>query len=120
MHAVGRLVLHPVIPNIQCSWVKLGPDGIRLCLSAGVNDLGGTLMDETITRSAGSVHGQELSAQKIEDIIRSEGRVPFQRTTTYQTAPAERHEAALHARPILPKIEMMAKRSRPVPAAVSI
>ena len=60
MHAVARLALHPLITNIQTSWVKMGPEGVKLCLDAGANDLGGTLMDESITRAAGAVHGQEL------------------------------------------------------------
>src|SRR5947207_939116 len=53
MHAVGRLALHPHITNIQASWVKMGRAGVQVCLQAGVNDLGGTLMDESISRSAG-------------------------------------------------------------------
>ena len=59
MHAVARLVLDPVITNIQASWVKMGPDGAALCLSAGANDMGGVLMNESITRAAGAAHGQE-------------------------------------------------------------
>ncbi|MBN9600265.1 MAG: 5-amino-6-(D-ribitylamino)uracil--L-tyrosine 4-hydroxyphenyl transferase CofH [Afipia sp.] len=86
MHAVARLVLHPHIPNIQASWVKLGAEGVRRCLSAGVNDLGGTLMDETISRSAGASHGQEMTPQAMEAIIYAAGRVPRQRTTLYGTA----------------------------------
>jgi FO synthase len=86
MHAVARLVLHPHIPNIQASWVKLGAEGVRWCLSAGVNDLGGTLMDETISRSAGASHGQEMTPQAMEAIIRSADRLPRQRTTLYATA----------------------------------
>src|SRR5213075_1464226 len=66
MHAVARLALHPLVTNIQTSWVKMGPEGIRQCLLAGVNDLGGTLMDETITRSAGAVHGQEMTPARME------------------------------------------------------
>ncbi len=66
MHAVARLVLNPLIPNIQASWVKLGAEGVRQCLSAGVNDLGGTLMDESISRSAGASHGQEMTPQEME------------------------------------------------------
>ena len=54
MHAVARLALHPLIPNIQISWVKMGPDGAAACLKAGANDLGGTLMNESITRAAGA------------------------------------------------------------------
>jgi FO synthase len=88
MHAVARLALHPVIPNIQASWVKLGAEGVRHCLSAGVNDLGGTLMDESISRSAGASHGQEMTPQEMERIIVSTGRIPRQRTTLYDDAEA--------------------------------
>lgn len=83
MHAVARLVLHPLIPNIQASWVKMGPRGVIACLAAGANDLGGTLMNESITRAAGATHGQEMSADRMEDLIRSAGRVPQRRTTLY-------------------------------------
>jgi FO synthase len=69
MHAVARLALHPLITNIQTSWVKMGPEGVKVCLRAGVNDLGGTLMDETITRSAGAVHGQEMTPATTEDQV---------------------------------------------------
>jgi len=86
MHAVARLVLNPLVPNIQASWVKLGADGVRQCLSAGVNDLGGTLMDESISRSAGAAHGQEMTPQQMEKIIVSAGRIPRQRTTVYHDA----------------------------------
>ncbi|MEA2964812.1 MAG: synthase [Alphaproteobacteria bacterium] len=88
MHAVARLALHPVIPNIQASWVKLGAEGVRHCLSAGVNDLGGTLMDESISRSAGASHGQEMTPQEMESIIVSADRIPRQRTTLYGDAEA--------------------------------
>jgi FO synthase len=71
-------------------------------LRAGANDLGGTLMDETITRSAGAIHGQEMSPAEMETIIRSLGRTPRQRTTTYATAPAERYRASLAAQPAQP------------------
>jgi FO synthase len=87
IHAVARLALHPHITNIQASWVKLGPDGVRHCLSAGVNDLGGTLMDESISRSAGASHGQEMTPQRMEEIIRTSGRLPRQRNTLYGNAP---------------------------------
>ena len=88
MHAVARLALNPVIPNIQASWVKLGAEGVRHCLAAGVNDLGGTLMDESISRSAGASHGQEMTPQEMERIIVSTGRIPRQRTTLYGDAEA--------------------------------
>ena len=87
MHAVARLVLHPVIPNIQASWVKMGVAGALSALQAGANDLGGTLMNESITRAAGGVHGQEQDAATLADAIRSIGRFPQQRTTLYQNPP---------------------------------
>lgn len=87
MHAVARLVLYPEINNIQASWVKLGPEGVKACLHAGVNDLGGTLMYESISRSAGAIHGQELTTGQMESLIRAAGRMPFQRTTFYRKIP---------------------------------
>ena len=83
MHAVARLALHPLIKNIQASWVKLGPDGAAACLEAGANDLGGTLMNESITRAAGGVHGQLLDARQLIAIARGLGRPARQRTTLY-------------------------------------
>jgi FO synthase len=93
MHAVGRLVLDPVITNIQASWVKMGPDGAALCLAAGCNDMGGVLMDESITRAAGAVHGQQLGAADMDRLIRAAGRVPRQRTTLYGEPPSAAPEA---------------------------
>jgi FO synthase len=98
MHAVGRLALHPLIPNIQTSWVKMGHEGVKACLRSGANDLGGTLMDETITRSAGASHGQEMTPAEMEAIIRSLGRSPRQRTTLYDTAPQDRYAASFAER----------------------
>ena len=69
MHAVARLALHPVIPNIQASWVKMGHEGVMACLNAGCNDLGGTLMNESITRAAGAAHGQETSPEEMHAMI---------------------------------------------------
>ena len=83
IHAISRIVLNPFFQNIQASWTKLGHEGVRACLRAGVNDLGGTLMNETITRAAGASHGQETSPEEMEEIIRSVGRLPRQRSTTY-------------------------------------
>jgi FO synthase len=83
VHAVARLVLHPYFTNIQTSWVKMGPEGIKTCLNSGANDLGGTLMNESITRAAGAVHGQEMSPARMEKTIRNIGRIPRQRTTLY-------------------------------------
>jgi FO synthase len=98
--AVRRLALHPDITNIQASWVKLGPEGTRQALAAGVNDLGGTLMNESISRSAGAAFGQELPPERMEELIRSAGRVPRQRTTLYGDAPEERVRASFGAAPL--------------------
>jgi FO synthase len=84
MHSVARLALHPLIPNIQASWVKMGLDGALACCDAGANDMGGTLMNESITRAAGGVNGQELDAATLSQAIRTIGRLPQQRTTGYQ------------------------------------
>jgi FO synthase len=100
MHAVARLVLHPAITNIQASWTKLGPPWAQRCLGAGANDLGGTLMNESISRAAGASHGQELPPQQLEELIRGAGREPFQRTTLYQAVDAERQWQARHAAPL--------------------
>jgi FO synthase len=100
LHAVARLALHPAITNIQASWVKLGPEGVAAALRAGVNDLGGTLMNESISRSAGSEHGQEMPPESMEALIVANGRVPRQRTTLYADAPAERRAASFAAAPL--------------------
>ena len=100
MHAVSRLALHPLIGNIQTSWVKMGPEGVKTCLRAGANDLGGTLMDETITRSAGAVHGQEMTPATMESIIRSIGRIPRQRNTVYEQVSQERYSASFMPRSV--------------------
>ncbi|MBO0687270.1 MAG: 7,8-didemethyl-8-hydroxy-5-deazariboflavin synthase, partial [Candidatus Dormibacteraeota bacterium] len=84
MHAVSRLALRGLIDNIQVSWVKCGLDGCKLVLNAGANDLGGTLMNESISRAAGAAHGQEVTPEEMRATIRSIGRVPAQRSTTYQ------------------------------------
>jgi FO synthase len=97
MHAVARLVLHPLIPNIQASWVKLGEAGIAALLKGGVNDLGGTLMNESISRAAGTEHGQEFAPEQMEAVIGAARRRPEQRTTLYQPVPAERRAASFNA-----------------------
>jgi FO synthase len=83
VHAVARLTLHPLITNIQASWTKLGTGGAGLALRAGANDLGGTLMNESISRAAGAEHGQELAPEGMERLISSLGRRPRQRSTLY-------------------------------------
>jgi FO synthase len=105
MHAVARLALHPVVTNIQTSWVKMGPAGAAACLAAGANDLGGTLMNESITRAAGAAHGQEMPPAAGERLIRSIGREPWARTTLYERAPPERAAAAFNAGPLAPVVD---------------
>ncbi|MGC1578645.1 MAG: 5-amino-6-(D-ribitylamino)uracil--L-tyrosine 4-hydroxyphenyl transferase CofH [Beijerinckiaceae bacterium] len=97
VHAVARLVLDPLITNIQTSWVKMGPEGAVLCLSAGANDFGGVLMNESITRAAGAAHGQEISARDIEGLIGAAGREARQRTTDYGEPTRERRLASTRA-----------------------
>ena len=100
MHAVCRLVLHPHISNIQVSWTKMGVEGAKRCLEAGANDLGGTLMNESISRAAGAAHGQEMPPAAMEEAIRSLGRTPRQRTTLYDDTADERRLASLRAAPL--------------------
>jgi FO synthase len=110
MHAVARLALHPHVSNIQTSWVKMGPDGVKACLRAGANDLGGTLMNESITRAAGAVHGEELPPAEMEALISSIGRQPAQRTTLYEDVAADRRAAAFAAAPLAPPVLTPAHR----------
>jgi FO synthase len=100
MHAVARLALHPLIQNVQVSWVKLGPDAAAACLNAGANDMGGTLMNESISRAAGTLHGQEMSPERMDALIESCGRIPEQRTTLYGRPTAERMECSYDAQPL--------------------
>ncbi|MGC8816814.1 MAG: 7,8-didemethyl-8-hydroxy-5-deazariboflavin synthase subunit CofH [Candidatus Hadarchaeum sp.] len=83
LHAVARLMLAGHVDNIQASWVKLGPRGAQLMLTAGANDLGGTLMEEHITRAAGG-NLSSMTAEQLENLILEIGRIPRQRTTTYE------------------------------------
>jgi FO synthase len=102
MHAVARLALHKAIPNIQTSWVKMGAAGAALCLNSGANDLGGTLMNESITRAAGAQHGEEFPPGEMEALIRSLGRTPRQRRTDYSDAPAGQRAASFTAGALAP------------------
>jgi FO synthase len=112
MHAVARLALHPLIPNIQTSWVKMGPEGAAACLQAGANDLGGTLMNESITRAAGAEHGQEMPPEAMEALIRSLGREPRQRTTLYKAAAPDRVAASFGAAPLSPPVDTPLRDSK--------
>jgi len=94
VHAMARILLHGAISNIQCSWVKLGTDGCRAVLAGGVNDIGGTLMEETISRMAGSRHGSRRSIEELEEVAALAGRPARQRTTTYGDVPQERFDTA--------------------------
>jgi FO synthase len=94
VHAAARLVLHGAIDHVQCSWVKLGVEQCHQVLSGGVDDLGGTLMEETISRMAGSQHGSRKSVEELEGMVRAAGRTPRQRTTLYGEPSAERQAAA--------------------------
>ncbi|MDP3676210.1 MAG: 7,8-didemethyl-8-hydroxy-5-deazariboflavin synthase, partial [Novosphingobium sp.] len=89
MHAVARLALHPLIPNIQASWVKLGGEGAVAALRAGANDLGGTLMDESITRAAGGQNGQLCDPERMAALAALAGRHARQRTTLYAPVRAD-------------------------------
>jgi FO synthase len=94
VHALSRLMLHGAIGSIQCSWVKLGDDLCRDVLAGGVNDLGGTLMEETISRMAGSENGSFKTISQLADMVAPIGRQLRQRTTTYGQPSAERLAAA--------------------------
>jgi FO synthase len=102
MHAVARLTLHPLITNIQLSWTKIGEAGAVACLNAGANDLGGTLMNESISRAAGAAHGQELPPERMDALIRSIGRTPRHRDTLYKDVPAESIARSYGASPLAP------------------
>ena len=102
MHAVSRLALHPLITNIQVSWVKMGVEGSKAALLAGANDMGGTLMNESISRAAGASHGQEMPPEAMDALITSIGRLPRQRTTTYGAPPEERQRSSYGADELTP------------------
>jgi FO synthase len=119
MHAVARLALHPHIKHIQVSWVKMGLDGVRACLQSGADDLGGTLMNESISRAAGASHGQELEPVAMEALVASVGREAAQRTTLYAAATTERHRAGREAAALAPVIQTPARRVANVGAAGS-
>jgi FO synthase len=112
MHAVARLALGPLIPNIQVSWVKLGAEGVKAALAAGANDLGGTLMNESISRAAGTQHGQELPPEAMDALIASAGRASAQRTTLYGTPSTRQSERSYGADALAPLVTGEIKRRR--------
>ncbi len=118
MHAVARLTFHGLIDNIQTSWVKMGHEGVKACLNAGCNDLGGTLMNESISRAAGTLHGQETSSEEMRRIIRTLNRSPRQRSTVYGEVNREREQAGLQAAELTEIVNTPAKKyERKRPAA---
>jgi FO synthase len=112
VHAAARLVLHPHITNIQASWVKLGLDGAQVALRAGCNDLGGTLMNESISRAAGASHGEEVPPERMEETIRAVGREPRQRTTLYGTPPSGQVARSFGAAPLEAPVNPAVKDGR--------
>jgi FO synthase len=118
MHAIARLVLHPLIPNIQASWVKAGADGVRLLLQSGANDLGGTLMNESISRAAGTEHGQEMPPEAMDRLIGSIGRTPVQRTTLYGTPRESQRAKSYDAAPLTAVVQTPVTH-RPSPQTVA-
>ena len=113
IHAISRLALNPVVANIQTSWVKLGAAGVVELLGVGVNDLGGTLMNESISRAAGTQHGQELAPPDMEALIASAGRTPRQRTTLYQDVSEERRQTSFVAAPLTAPVQTPFAARRP-------
>jgi FO synthase len=100
MHAVARLALHGAVRNVQCSWVKMGPANAALLLKSGCNDMGGTLMNESISRAAGAAHGQELPPEAMEAVIAAAGRPSRQRTTLYGLPPETQTQRSFGAAPL--------------------
>jgi FO synthase len=114
VHALSRLMLHGVIGSIQCSWVKLGDDLCRDVLAGGVNDLGGTLMEETISRMAGSQNGSFKTISQLADMVAPIGRQLRQRTTTYGQPSAERLAAASASDGVCASVRGLPGRSLPL------
>ena len=118
MHSVARLALHGQIDNIQTSWVKMGHEGVKACLNAGCNDLGGTLMNESISRAAGTQHGQETNPRQMGNLIRRLNRDPQQRSTSYGKVSDERIKAGLAQGELLEIINTPAEKyERKTPSA---
>ena len=118
MHSVARLALHGQIDNIQTSWVKMGHEGVKACMNAGCNDLGGTLMNESISRAAGTQHGQETNPRQMGNLIRRLNRDPQQRSTSYGKVSDERIKAGLAQGELLAIINTPAEKyERKTPSA---
>ena len=109
MHSVARLALFPWFSNIQASWVKLGREGVAAALNAGANDIGGTLMNESITRAAGAAHGEEMPPHAMEAVAYGTGRPIRQRATLYGFPPESQQLRARQAAPLAPVVNRPAK-----------
>jgi FO synthase len=120
VHALSRLMLHGAIGSIQCSWVKLGDDLCRDVLAGGVNDLGGTLMEETISRMAGSQNGSFKTISELAEMVGPIGRALRQRTTTYGQPPAERLAAASASDGVCASVRGLPGRSLPLISLPSV
>jgi len=107
VHAMARLMLHGAIDHIQCSWVKLGTDDVVMLLEGGCDDIGGTLMEETISRMAGSQHGSRKTVAELEALAAAAGRPARQRTTLYGPVAAERLAAQQAAPDLLPLLPVV-------------
>ncbi len=103
MHAVARIMLNGWIDNIQVSWTKLGAEVAQKMLNLGVNDLGGTLMNESISRAAGSSNGQEITSKEFVEIIRHAGKIPVRRNTIYQTLEEYTNHDPIKVKPLIPR-----------------
>ena len=101
MHSVSRIILNGLIDNIQVSWPKLGPKLAQDILKIGANDLGGTLMNESISRAAGGKYGQEITSKELCSIIRGAGRVPVQRSTLYKTIEVFKNHDPIDLKPLV-------------------
>ena len=119
MHAVSRLILHPLIPHVQASWVKLGEAGVAEVLRGGADDVGGTLMNESISRAAGTQHGQELPPERMDALIVGAGRRPEQRTTLYGSVAPERRARSYGAPPLSEPIQTPFRSRKRAPAAAA-
>jgi FO synthase len=112
VHAVARLALDPLIPTIQASWTKLGEQGAAHALTSGASDLGGTLMNESISRAAGASHGQELAPERMDALIRSAGRTPRQRTTLFGVPDPRQVQRSYGAAPLSEPVNPPAREHR--------
>jgi FO synthase len=113
MHAIARLALHPVLTNVQVSWTKMGREGAAICLQSGANDLGGVLMNESISRAAGAAHGEEFAPSAMDELIASLGRRPMQRTTLYGRAPETARTRSYGAAPLQPVVQTPPRKHGP-------